>query len=133
MFVGKRPLPEVRQDVELPVAVVTQIVEVQHRLAEFLLAVDVFHQICLVDDIHQVLGFSDPPENNVKPDFSHPAIVLDLPVQLSYIGMCSLVIGCVIAEKRREYELLVTVCPVRVILRLYCERKILVLLIRELR
>ena len=121
VFAGERPLPEIRQDVELPVPPIAEIVEVQHWLTELFLAVDILHEVCLVDDIHQVLGFRYTPENNVNPDLANPAIVLNLPVQLSYIGVCSLVVGRVVAEKRCEYELLITVCPVSIVLGLECE------------
>ncbi len=70
----KGSLPEAGQHEEPEATPVTVKVEIDHGLAELVLAVDVLHGVVLVDDVDQVARLRDAPEHLVDPNDQVPPV-----------------------------------------------------------
>ena len=60
---GVRPLSESGQDEQVQRPPIPNQGQVDHRLTQFILAINILDQIGLVDDIHQMQRFRDPPKH----------------------------------------------------------------------
>src|SRR5690606_31687695 len=78
--------------------------EVHHGLAEVVLAVGIFHQVDLVDDVDQVNGFGDAPEHLVDPGPQLPVPFDAVPVEFADISVGALAVVLVPAQDGGEGE-----------------------------
>ena len=101
---GEGALAKARQEEQLQVAQGGDPGEVDHRLAQVILAVGIFHQIHLVDDIDQMGGFSDAPEYLGDPGAQFPVPLDTVPVEFADIAMAALAVALVPAQEGGDGE-----------------------------
>ena len=126
----KRPLAKPGQHEEIDRPPVADEGEVDERLAELVLAVDVLHEVRLVDDVDQVIGLGDSPEHPADADAKVRGVEHPLVQQLAHIEVGALVVRGIEPQEGREQQALLPVVELVVELRLNGERETVTALAR---
>ena len=120
------PLAEPRQHEEIEHAPVSAEGEVQERLAQLGLEVDVLHEVRLVDDVDEMVGLGDSPEHAPEPGAKLEVVEHPLVHQLPHVEVRAPVVGGVEPQEGREHQALPVVVERVVELGLDREREAMV-------
>ena len=101
----KRALAEAGQNIQVNLAPIVKFGDIDHRLAQVVLAVQVFDQVDLVDDVDQMVRFRHPPEHLVEAGQDFPAVGLIEPIGLADIKVGALAIAGIQTQIRNKTEL----------------------------
>ena len=124
------PLAKPRQHVEIERAPVADESEVDQRLADLVLAVDVLHQVRLVDDVDELVGLGDAPEHAADADPKLGLVEHPLVQQLPHVEARAPAVGRIEPQKRREQQALPVVVERVIELGLHGEREAVAFLAR---
>ena len=127
----ERSLSKPRQHEQIQGTPVADEGEVDERLAELVLAVDVLHEIRLIDDVDEMVGLGDSPEHPADPDAKLGLVEHPLIQQFPYVEVRAPVIRRIEPQERREQQALPVVVERVVELGLSGERKAVAALPRK--
>ena len=119
----KSPLAKPGQHEEIDGAPVADEGEVDERLAELVLAVDILHEVRLVDDVDEVIGLGDSPEHPADADAKLRRVEHPLVQQFPHVEMRPFVVRAVQPHEGREQQALPAVVELVIELRLHGERE----------
>ena len=119
----KCPLAKPGQHEQIDHAPVADEGEVDERLAELVLAVDVLHEVRLVDDVDEVPGLGDSPEHPADADAKLRGVEHPLVLQLAHIEVRALVVRGIEPQEGRKQQALPAVVELVIELRLHGERE----------
>ena len=100
------PLSKPRQHEQIESTPVADEGEVDERLAELVLAIDVLHEVRLIDDVNQMVGLGDSPEHPADADAKLRIIEHALVQQLPYVEVRPPVIRGIEPQEGREQQAL---------------------------
>ena len=86
----------------IEIAPITDQGEVEHRLAEFVLHVNILDGISLVDDIYQMQKLGDAPEDFADAEPQLPVVAHNLHIGLAQVEVAAAAVGVVKARKRLD-------------------------------
>ena len=102
----KGPLAKPRQHEEIEGAPVADEGEVDEGLPELVLAIDVLHEVRLIDDVDEMAGLGDPPEHAADADAKLRRLEHPLVEQLPHVEVRAPVVRGVESQERREQQAL---------------------------
>ena len=111
IFRREGALPKPGQHKQVHYTPVPDDAEINHWLAQFFLAIKTFNQVGLIDNVHQMYGFGDAPEDLANTGQHLPVICRMYPGQLPQVAMGAVIIALVIAVEGFEGENVVTAIP----------------------
>ncbi len=107
----ERPLAEKRHSIEIEAAPIAEEREIDHGLAQELVAVDVFNRIGLVDDVHQMARFGDAPEHAMGADQHLPVHAAVAVMRFAHVEMRAPIIVEIETTERHEVQRLAVFVP----------------------
>ena len=115
---GKRPFAEASEQKSVDGAEGLNPREVHHRLPQLLLSVDILDEVRLIDDVDEVVGLDDAPEDSAEARSELPALRGEAIGELAEVEMGPVRILRVDPHEWRCFEALATAVPPAVVLRL---------------
>ena len=82
-------------------------------MTELVFAVDIFHRVGLIDDVDQVTGFGDSPEDLAHAHQQRPALGLVRPVELPNVRVGAVIVVSVPADEGDEGQPVEALVPLR--------------------
>ena len=119
----KGPLAEPRQHEEIQGAPVADEGEVDEGLPELVVAIDVLHQIRLVDDVDEMVGLGDPPEHAADAGAELRGVEHPLVEQLPHVEVRALLVRGIDPQEGGEQQALPAVAESVMDLGLHRERQ----------